>query len=256
MRLVVAVAAWLLASISVLSAQIVSPLAPDAIYHNGKIVTVDQPFTIAQAFAVKDGKFIAVGSDAAVRALAGPGTQQIDLGGRTVIPGLMDNHNHQIWKSRNLHRGVSMAGVSSIPDMLDRLKQQAAKVRPGQVVIGNGDWAVSDLKERRLPTRQELDEAVPNNPVFVFHVGRNNASLNSASLKILGSDFSTTDWGSFPILRDARGEPTGELSGGEQVYTADLRMLPQPSDEEQIRWLEEQQRLHHSLGLTGIRELV
>lgn len=245
-----------LSAATVVGQQTPVSLAPDAVYYNGKVVTVDKAFTVTEAFAVKDGRFIAVGRNTDVRALAGPKTQQVDLRGRAIIPGLMDNHNHQIWKSRNLHCGVSMAGVTSIPEMMDRLKQQAATLRPGQIVIGNGDWAQADLRERRNPTRQEMDAAVPNHPAWVFQTGRNNAHLNSAALKILGIDFSTTDWGSFPILRDANGEPTGELSGGEQVYAADLRLLPQPTDAEHIRWIEEQQAQHHGLGLTGIRELV
>jgi predicted amidohydrolase YtcJ len=83
----------------------VSPLAPDAIYYYGHILTVDESFTISEAFAVKGDHFIAVGTNAAVRALAGTGTQQVDLRGQTVIPGLMDNHNHQIWKSRIMQCG-------------------------------------------------------------------------------------------------------------------------------------------------------
>lgn len=255
MRIVIAIVA-LSVWVSPVWAQGTSAFTPDAIYHSGRVLTVDQPFTIAEAFAVKGDKFIAVGSNADIRALAGSATQQVDLRGSTVIPGLMDNHNHMIWKSRVLHRGISMAGVRSVAEMTDRVKKQAAKLRPGEVVVGNGDWGVSDLADRRLPTRQELDQAAPHNPVFIFHTGRNNASLNSLSLKILGIDFNTTDWGSFPILRDERGEPTGELSGGEQVYEADLRILPQATQEEQIKWLEEQQQQHHALGLTGIRELV
>ena len=250
--------AWLIATsaVTVVAQQIPALLVPDAIYHNGKVVTVDKTFTVTEAFAVKDGRFLAVGRNAEMRALAGSKTQLVDLRGRTVTPGLLDNHNHQIWKSRVMHRGVSMAGVTSIPEIMDRLKQEAARLRPGQVVIGSGDWAQGQLRERRNPTRQELDAALPNHPAFLFQTGRNNAHLNSVALKILGIDFSTTDWGSFPILRDANGEPTGELSGGEQVYAADLLLLPQPSEEEQIRWIEEQQAQQHALGLTGIRELV
>jgi predicted amidohydrolase YtcJ len=208
MRLIIGIAVYLLFSAPALQAQSTAPLVPEFIYLNGRVLTVDEPFTVAEAFAIKGDKFIAVGSNDDIRALARAGTQQVDLRGHTVIPGLMDNHNHQIWKSRNLHRGVSMAGVRSIPEILERLKSEAAKLKRGRVVIGSGDW---ELPGRRIPTRAELDETIPNNPVFLFHTGRNNASLNSASLKVLGIDFSTTDWGSFPILRDQRGEPTGEL---------------------------------------------
>jgi len=183
--------AWLMtvSAAAVMAQQPPAVLAPDAIYDNGKVVTVDRAFTIAEASAVRNGRFVAVGRNADIRALAGRATQQVDLHGRSVIPGLMDNHNHQIWKARNLRRGVSMAGAASIPEMMERLARQAATLRPGQVVIGSGDWAQAQLRERRNPTRQELDVAVPGHPVFLFQAGRNNAHLNSVALKIRSGTF-------------------------------------------------------------------
>jgi predicted amidohydrolase YtcJ len=244
-------------SASSLSAQqIPAQLAPDTIYFNGKIVTVDKPFTIAQAFAVKGERFIAIGNNADIRALAGRNTQLVDLTGHTVIPGLMDNHNHMIWHARDIHRGIDMINVPSLAEMMSRLRQAGSKAKPGEVIVASGGWNARDFPEKRGPNKKDLDDAVPNNPVFLFQSGRNNANLNSAALRELGIDRTTKDWGSFPILRDNEtGDPTGELSGGEQVLAADFKLLPQPSVDQQIKWLEEDQQLQHSLGLTGIREI-
>lgn len=256
-RLVVTAALLIMISAGALVGQQSPVLAPDTIYHNGKVITVDTPFTIAEAFAVKGDRFVAVGRNAEIRALGGPRTQQVDLRGRAVIPGLMDNHNHQIWRARVLHRGIDMINVPSLAEMLSRIRQSASRAKPGEVIVASGGWVPARFPEKRGPNKKDLDEAAPNNPVFVFQSGRNNANLNSAALRVLGIDRNTKDWGSFPILRDdTTGEPSGELSGGEQVLTADWKMLPQPSTDQQIQWLMEQQQEQHGLGLTGIRDLV
>ena len=255
-RLAKSVLVWWMVSAGALFGQQVSPLlAPDAIYYNGKIITADKPFTISEAFAVKGERFVAVGKNAEIRALAGPRTQPVDLRGHAVMPGIMDNHNHMIWKARVMHRGIDMINVPSLAEMLNRIRQAAAKAKPGEVIVASGGWNPRTFSEKRGPTRKELDEVAPNNPVMLFQSGRNNANLNSAALKVLGIDRNTKEWGSFPVLRDDSGEPTGELSGGEQVLTADFKMAPQPTVDQQIEWLAEAQQAQHALGLTGIREL-
>ncbi len=257
MSVVFAMLAWLLMSAGTLSGQQPAQLVPDAIFYNGKIITVDPPFSIAEAFAVQADRFVAVGSNAAMRTLAGPATRHVDLRGHAVIPGLMDNHNHQYWGAIQKYRGIDLLGVPSIAELLNRIREAAAKAQPGQVIVGSGgwDWTVFPEKRRRA-TRKELDEAVPNNRVMIFEGGRNNVMLNSAALQALGIDRNTKEWGSFPVLRDEFGEPTGELSGGEQVLAADLKLLPQPTVEQLIEWLERQQKVQHEVGLTSIRDLV
>ncbi len=106
----------------------------DTIFYNGKIVTVDSSFHIDQAFAVKGDQFVAVGSNAEVRRKAGPKTPQIDLHGSTVIPGLIDDHNHQYAAAMN-SRGVDVVGVSSLQEMLNRIRAAVAKAKPGEVVF-------------------------------------------------------------------------------------------------------------------------
>src|ERR1019366_3701946 len=156
-------------SVSVLFAQQIPPqLAPDAVYYNGKIVTVDKPFTIAEAFAVKGDRFIAVGNNAEIRALAGRNTQLLDLQGHTVIPGLMDNHNHMIWHARDIHRGIDMINAPSLTEMLNRIRQGAAKAKPGEVIVASGGWNRAIFPEKRGPNKKDLDDAAPNNPVFLF----------------------------------------------------------------------------------------
>jgi len=232
-----------------------SLLAPDAIYYNGKIITVDKPFRIVEAFAVKGDCFLAVGKNADIRPLAGSNTQLIDLHGHAVVPGIMDNHNHMIWRARVLHRGIDMIDVPSLAEMLSRIHQAAGKAKPGEVIVASGGWNPRAFPEKRGPMRKDLDDAAPDNPVMVFQSGRNNANLNSAALKVLGIDRNTKEWGSFPVLRDENGEPTGELSGGEQVMTADWKIAPQPSTEEEIEWLMDEQKMLQAAGLTGIREI-
>src|SRR5262252_6225826 len=99
---------------------------PDAIFINGKVVTVDAPFSIQQAFAIQADKFVAVGTNERVRALAGRSTRVVDLRGRTVIPGLADNHDHLYDSARLMRRGLSLDGVTSTAEALDRIRMRVA----------------------------------------------------------------------------------------------------------------------------------
>ena len=113
---------------------------PDAIFYNGKVVTVDADFHVQQAFAVQGEKFIAVGTNAGIKKLAGKGTRLVDLKGATVIPGLSDNHDHLFNACRFMWRGVDMIGVTSLAEMQSRLKKAVAAAKPGQVVFTTLGW--------------------------------------------------------------------------------------------------------------------
>ena len=115
---------------------------PDTIYYNGKVVTVDSKFSVEQAFAVKDGEFIAVGTTAKIRTQAGKSTRQVDLKGATVIPGLSDNHDHLWAANKYLRHGVDMIGVTSLAEMQARLRAAVAKAKPGEVVFTTTGWAL------------------------------------------------------------------------------------------------------------------
>jgi len=240
----------------VLVAQQVSPLiAPDTVYYNGKIVTVDEAFTIAEAIAAKQDRFVAVGSNAEMRALAGPETELVDLRGETVIPGLGDNHNHMIWYAMRMYSGIELADVPSLAAMKDRIRQAASQAGPGETVVANAGWDASTFPEGREPSRQDLDEVAPDNPVILFTNGRSNAWLNSAALRVLGLDRDSKDLGGFPLPRDGTGELTGYTNGTESVLAAYFTLVPEPPMDRQIEGLQRAQGEMHALGLTNIREL-
>src|SRR5919108_1724786 len=114
---------------------------PDLVLYNGKIVTVDPAFSIAHAVAIRADRFVAVGTNQAVRQSAGPATRQIDLGGRTIIPGLMDGHLHHA----SGRPGVQLSRVRSIDELLAAVEARVKKAAPGELVVSNSDWHEAQL---------------------------------------------------------------------------------------------------------------
>jgi predicted amidohydrolase YtcJ len=226
----------------------------DEIFYNGKIVTVDPSFGVHEAFAVQGEKFLAVGGNAEVEALAGPSTRRTDLRGHTVIPGLMDNHNHQYHAGLVFLRGADLRGVPSLAELLSRIRQQAPTAPPGQVLYGSMGWNPNDFPERRPPTRQDLDEAAPNHPVVVYQA-RGLARLNTAALRLAGFSRDRPTVGRATALQDASGELTGALSGSPSaILNPTTDISPLTLDEIKGQILEIQQR-QHAVGLTSIRDL-
>ena len=129
-----------------------SAQTPDTIYVNARVVTVDARFSVQQAFAVAGERFVAVGTAREIRALAGPQTRVVDLKGRTVIPGLMDNHSHQYHAGLVMERGVPLEGVKSIAEMQQRLREAAKSAAPGSVIYGQMGWEPGELAEKRPQT--------------------------------------------------------------------------------------------------------
>jgi predicted amidohydrolase YtcJ len=220
-------------------------IAPDEIFYNGKIVTVDREFHIQQSFAVKEDRIIAVGTDSSVQALAGPATHLTDLRGHTVVPGLIDSHNHQ-YMAAMLERGVNMSGIKSLNDMFGRLRQAIAKAKPGEVILGTANWEESALAEKRGPTRAELDQISSDHPILVYR-GRGTAFLDSAALKAAGVTKDTKSIAGIPIPADANGEPTGQFNTPPSVMrTIAGRFVPPPSFEESdarlLKTIEQQPR--------------
>ncbi|HLQ39059.1 MAG TPA: amidohydrolase [Planctomycetota bacterium] len=164
----------------------------------------------ASAVAIGDGRFIAVGSDQEVMARKGPATRVIDLGGRTMIPGLNDSHIHVIRGGLNFHLELRWDGVPSLADALRMLKQQAARTPAPQWVRVVGGWSEFQFAERRMPTLAEINAAAKDTPVFVLNL-YDRAFLNAAALRAVGYDKDTPDPPGGEIQRDARGNPTGML---------------------------------------------
>lgn len=185
-------------------------LNADLIMLNGRFHTVDREKPTASAVAIKDGKFIAVGSDEEIMATRGSTTQVIDLKKRTAIPGLNDSHIHLIRGGLNFNLELRWEGVPSLADALRMLKAQADRTPAPQWVRVVGGWTEFQFAEKRMPTLDELNKAAPDTPVFVLHL-YDRALLNRAALKVVGYTRDTPNPPGGEIQRDANGDPTGML---------------------------------------------
>ena len=182
----------------------------DIILLNGKVLTVDPSFSVASAIAVRSDRILAVGSDSEILKLAGSGTRQVDLQGRTLLPGLIDSHLHAIGAAM-YEFDHPVPDMETIDDVLSHIKTRADSLPEGQW-IGISQVFITRLREQRYPTREELDRVAPKHPV-AFRTGP-DASLNSLALKLSGIDgnFRITDGQPGRIERDLKtGEPTGIL---------------------------------------------
>lgn len=225
------------------------PAPPSHIFHNGKIVTVDEQFRIVQAMAVRDGRVVAVGSNAEIRKLAGQGTEQVDLGGKTVLPGLIDSHVHAPAASMYEFEG-KVPDMASVADVLAYISQRAKTTEPKRWITLSQVF-ITRLKEQRYPTRAELDKAAPQNPV-AFRTGP-DASLNSMALAMSGIDeqFKVPEGQPCRVERDAGGKPTGILRNcGSFIRSGPDASSPTKAD--RLSRLREQLADYNSVGITSI----
>jgi len=181
----------------------------DLILSNGKIITVDERFSIAQAVAIKGDRIVAVGSNQDITRLAGPGTRRIDLRGRAVTPGLIDNHMHLLRAGTTWQYEVRLDGVETRKRALDLLRARAAATAQGDWIYTLGGWAIEQFADDSKPfTREELDQAAPNNPVLL-QASYREAFLNSRALQLLGVNDAAAQ--NAAIVKDAAGKPTGRV---------------------------------------------
>jgi len=181
---------------------------PEWVLHSGKVVTVDPQFLIVEALAVREGRIVAVGSDEAVRRLAGSQTRQMDLAGATGLPGLIDPHVHPV--AAALHEfDHPIPEMDTIADVLAYIAGRAAIVPAGEWITLRQVF-ITRLRDQRYPTRRELDQAAPRHPVM-FATGP-DAALNSLALQESGltRDSQIPDGGPGQIEKDPQ---TGELTG-------------------------------------------
>ena len=184
-----------------------SELVADTVLLGGKIITVDASDTIAQAVAIKDGLIQAVGTDAEVQALIGERTEVVDLGGKTVTPGLIDPHNHLqvLGQLQGFYVPLMPPEVRTMDDLSQRLADIVAQRPEGEWVQGYFVF----VTEGRLPNRHDLDPVSPQHPVWIVQQGGHYGSANSLALQIAGITADTPDPVGGVIERDERGEPTG-----------------------------------------------
>jgi predicted amidohydrolase YtcJ len=211
------------------------PQAPDLILSNGKIITVDERFTIAQAVAIKGNRIVAVGSNQEMALLAGTNTRRIDLTGRAVIPGLIDNHIHLLRAAATWARELRFDGVQSRKQAVEMLRARAKAVGPGEWVYNIGGWAHQQFADDPKPfTREELDHIAPDNPVSLQE-SYYQVFLNSRALQALGIVANAPDPPEFvkgSILRDASGMPTGVIRGDIPATRPVAAKLPKVAPEQ------------------------
>lgn len=186
-------------------------LGADRVFVNGKIITVDQADSIVEAVAVKDSKFLATGSTVEIMALAGDKTEVVDLKHKTVLPGLIDSHTHPSMAAALVTEiNCRQPEVQGIRDILRMVRRRADELGPGEWVRG-GNFNDANLSEKRHITRWELDEAAPNNPVFILSDTGHQCLVNSTALELAGISGHTQDPPGGKIDRDQHHEPTGLL---------------------------------------------
>ena len=220
---------------------------PDAIYVNGKFVTADLAFSYAEAVAIGGGRFTAVGTTAAIRRLAGPNTNVVDLQGRTVVPGLADSHLHNAGGGP----GVDLSRVRTMDGLLAAIAARVKQSKPNDLIITNSDWHEAQITEQRVPLRRDLDQVSPNNPVVVIR-GGHEYILNSAALQKWHITATTADVDGGRISRYEGREPNGELVDRART----LVTLPPPrpkSVDERIQDQIAEFNTLHAAGLTTIR---
>ena len=221
---------------------------PTLILYNGKTLTQDPGFPQATAIAIRDGRFLALGDDTEIRALAGPNTRLIDLGGRLVLPGLTDAHFHYYDWALGLRR-LALAEATSLADLRERLAQRASETPPGQWILGQG-WNETRWPEPRQPHRADLDDAAPDHPVILWRNDMHLAVVNSRALREAGITGDTPNPPEGVIDRDEAGQPTGILR--ELAINLVRDVIPPPTEEETIEAMRDGFAVLHRLGLTGV----
>jgi predicted amidohydrolase YtcJ len=204
------------AAVSMRSAFAQGAITADLILSNGKIVTVDDRFTIAQAVAIKGNRIVAIGANQEMDRLAAPNARRINLRGRTVIPGLIDNHNHLLRAATTWPLELRFDGVGTRKKAIEMIRARAKQVGPGQWVFNIGGWATAQFIDDPKPfTREELDQIAPDNPV-ALQESYYQVFLNSRGLQGFGIEPNAPDPSDFvkgTIMRDAAGKPTGVIRG-------------------------------------------
>jgi predicted amidohydrolase YtcJ len=226
--------------------------APDMIFHRGLFTTLDRSNPSASAVAIKDGILAAVGDDASVMKLAGPSTKVVDLKGRRVLPGLIDNHLHIIRGGLNFNMELRWDGVWSLSDAMAMLKKQVAITPPPQWVRVVGGFTEHQFAEKRLPTIEELNAVAPDTPVFLLHL-YDRAILNGAALRAVGYTKDTPEPPAGEIVRDAKGNPTGLLLAkpNANILYATLAKGPKLPFDYQVNSTRHFMRELNRLGVTG-----
>ena len=223
----------------------------DTVLFNGKVVTVDRDFSVREAIAIASGRVLATGTSAAMKKLAGDHAKMIDLGGRTVIPGLTDGHIHGIRAALTFGTEVNWIGVPTLKEALAKITDAARNQAPGSWIVVAGGWTEEQFAEKRRPTPQDIAQAAPNNPVYIQHL-YDWALLSPKAMEALNfhDDADVTPGGK--LERGADNKPTGVIIAGGNALGKIFDKLPKPNLAQQVEGSKKFFREMNSLGITGI----
>jgi predicted amidohydrolase YtcJ len=227
----------------------------DLIVRNGKIVTMDPADRVVEAMAVRDGKVMAVGTNQEMAKCAGTATRSADLGGKTVLPGLIDVHTHAMEWAKGVVRNqvdATYPSVKSIVSLMEEIARRAKSASPGAWIVGAG-WDDAKYTEHRYLTRTDLDRVSGDHPVYLIHVSGHLATANSAALKIAGVTRDTPDPSGGVIEHDARGELSGIVKDNAMELVA--KFLPQEETDLAVRAAKYVSESALSFGLTTIHDI-
>src|SRR5882762_6696579 len=224
----------------------------DLILHRGLFTTLARSQPTATAVAIREGRFLAVGADSEVMALAGPKTKIVDLKGRRVLPGLIDNHLHIIRGGLSFNMELRWDGVRSLSDAMNMLKRQVAVTPPPQWVRVVGGFSEHQFAEKRLPTIDELNAVAPDTPVFLLHL-YDRAILNAAALRAVGYTKDTPNPPGGEIVHGPDGTPIGLLLAKPNagILYATLAKGPKLPFDFQLNSTRHFMRELNRLGVTG-----
>lgn len=242
--------AFLLCAICSVSAY-AQGVTADLVIVNANIHTMDTKTPSARSVAVWQNKIIAVGTDAGTKPLIGPKTRVIDAGGKLVIPGFNDAHVHFLETGFQLS-SVNLRNAASPEEFARILKEFAAKTPKGRWILG-GRWDHENWKPADLPTRQLIDAATPDNPVFISRLDGHMALANSAAMRLAGVTKDTKDVAGGVIVRDAAGEPTGIFKDAAMELIR--RVIPDASPEEKLEMAQAATDHAASLGVTSVQDM-
>lgn len=234
----------------------------DLLLKNGNICTMDSQRPLVQALAVRFGKIHWLGSDQEAQGLCGSAKEVVDLGGRTVLPGFIDSHNHFCMTAflRSQVDCRAAAGCLKSGDVVEALRQRAEKTPPGRWILGWG-YASYLLEDKKELTRLDLDMASRRHPICLVHVSVHGAVVNSMGLKRLGYGRQSPDPPGGKILRDSRGVPNGILQesaimgplffASPSIYS---KVLGELSAEERVGMMEDCARAYNKLGIVAVHD--
>ena len=225
--------------------------AADLIVINADVYTSDPSGTKAEALAVENGRFVAVGTTEEIQALADGDTEVIDAAGRTVTPGFIDGHSH-ISGNSPVVAGVDISYIADKQEWLRLIKEADARMAEGEWITGGG-WDHT-LSDGEYPTKEMLDEVVPDRPIFLSHIDGHYAWANSKALELAGvTAKSPVPPGGEIVLDPSTGEPTGILLEGAQNLIGDI--VPERSDEQRHGGLSKMYQYANSFGITGLHQM-